>query len=198
MLPDLAQAPALIERLAAEGYAFDSTLEQPRAILGYRGLHAIKDLGDASHALMEVQRDTLAAVEGPYGCFLPLASAGPALWIGGGIGMTPFVSAARALALRGGAVDAQLIYCANDVSRAYFLAELQAIANTVEGLTVHTHYFADDGPLSEAFLTAKVPDWTARRLLVCGPQPLIDLTFNLASRAGVPRSRIESEEFDLL
>jgi predicted ferric reductase len=160
---------------------------------------AIKDLGDASHALMTVAPGSRAAVDGPYGRFLPAASDEPALWIGGGIGMTPFVSAARALALDGGnRVDAHLIYCANDPSRAYFLAELETIARRVQGLVVHAHYFAEDGPLSAAFLERCVPDLTRRRVFVCGPQPLIDLSRTLARSAGVPSSWFKSEEFDLL
>jgi predicted ferric reductase len=159
---------------------------------------AIKDLGDASHALMTVTPGSSVAIDGPYGRFLPAASDEPALWIGGGIGMTPFVSAARALALAGGSVDAHLIYCANDPSRAYFLAELEAIAGRVDGLVVHKHCFAEEGPLSAAFLARCVPDLARRHVLVCGPQPLIDLSRALARDAGVPPSRFLSEEFDLL
>lgn len=159
---------------------------------------AIKDLGDASHALMTVTPGSRAAVEGPYGRFLPGASGEPELWIGGGIGMTPFVSAARALTPTGRSADAHLIYCANDPSRAYFLAELEAIARGVEGLAVHVHYFAEEGPLSAPFLAGRVPDLARRRVLVCGPQPLIDLSRGVARDAGVPPSRFLSEEFDLL
>ncbi|MEQ9005205.1 MAG: ferric reductase-like transmembrane domain-containing protein, partial [Pseudomonadales bacterium] len=159
---------------------------------------AIKDLGDASRALLDVTPGSRAAVEGPYGRFLPTASRDPALWIGGGIGMTPFVSAARALDAAGGAVDTHLIYCANDPSRAYFLAELEAIVRRVDGLVLHAHFFAEEGPLTAAFLAHRVPDLDQRRVLVCGPQPLIDLSRALARDAGVPTSRFLSEEFDLL
>jgi predicted ferric reductase len=159
---------------------------------------AIKDLGDASHALLTVAPGSAATIEGPYGQFLPAEGEGPMLWIGGGIGMTPFVSAARQLASSGGAVDVHLVYCANDPSRAYFLAELDAIAGVVDGLVVHTHYFADEGPLSAAYLADRVPDLAKRRVFVCGPQPLIDLSRQLARQGGVPPSRFASEEFDLL
>jgi predicted ferric reductase len=159
---------------------------------------AIKDLGDASHALMTVTPGSRATVEGPYGRFLPANDEGPLLWIGGGIGTTPFLSAARDLARERRTIDAHLVYCVNDPSRAYFRDELEALAAAVDGLVVHTHYFADEGPLCGDYLSGRVPDLAKRRVLVCGPQPLIDLSRQLAREGGVPLSRFSSEEFDLL
>lgn len=63
----------------------------------------VKALGDASSALMDVAEGSLAQVEGPYGEFLSRAlRARRQLWIGGGVGITPFVSAVRARAGRTG------------------------------------------------------------------------------------------------
>jgi predicted ferric reductase len=159
---------------------------------------AIKALGDASSALLDVEVGSRALIEGPYGSFLPRSFERPALWIGGGIGLTPFVSAARALAGTDGAADVHLVYCANDVSRAYFLEELTTIAERVPGLTVHTHYFDDEGSVDAEYLAARVPDFASRRAYICGPLQLIAVARQLLSRAGVPRSHITSEEFTLL
>jgi len=159
---------------------------------------AIKDLGDASGALLDVTVGSRALVEGPYGEFLPPASNRPALWIGGGIGLTPFVSAVRALGAQPQPVDVDLVYCANDPSRAYFMAELEAIAATVPGLRVHAHYFADEGPLTREWMAGRVADFVARPAYICGPPMLIQLARSLLVDAGVPRSRITSEEFNLL
>ena len=159
---------------------------------------AIKELGDASSALMSVSVGSEVTVEGPYGRFLPRRHDRPALWIGGGIGMTPFVSAARELAVQSAPLDVQLLYCANDPSRAYYLAELDGIAAERPGFRVHAHYFADEGPLSPAFLESRVPDFRRRDAYVCGPAPLLALVEDLLRREGVPRRRIVMEEFDLL
>lgn len=164
---------------------------------------AIKDLGDASGALLAVREGSRALVEGPYGTFLPPLDlppldAAPALWIGGGIGLTPFVSAVRALGRAPRPVDIDLVYCANDPSRAYFMAELEEIAARVPGLRVHAHRFAEAGPLTEPWLAARVPDFATRPAFVCGPPGLIDHARNLLVQAGVPRGQITSEEFNLL
>lgn len=159
---------------------------------------AIKNLGDASAALMNVAEGSTATVEGPYGRFLPRRHHQPALWIGGGIGITPFVSAARGFAARGDAVDVHLVYCANDSGRAYYLDELEAIARQQPGFVVHPHYFAEQGPLDAGFLDARVPDFRQRASYVCGPGGLLALTEGLLRAEGVPRRRITMEEFDLL
>jgi predicted ferric reductase len=159
---------------------------------------AIKDLGDASQALLDVAKGSLALIEGPYGRFLPPPGPEPALWIGGGIGLTPFVSAARALPPADGVVDVDLVYCANDASRAYFLDELNDVARNVPGFRVHPHFFEDEGRLASGFLSQRVPDLARRRAYICGPQPLIELARQLLHASGVPRRHITCEEFDLL
>lgn len=159
---------------------------------------AIKNLGDASAALMDVAEGSDVTVEGPYGRFLPQGHQQPALWIGGGIGITPFVSAARAFASQDQPVDVHLIYCAHDPSRAYYLAELEDIAAGQSGFVVHAHYFAAEGPLTAAFLDARADDFRRRESYVCGPAPLLDLAERILRREGVPRRHITMEEFDLL
>lgn len=159
---------------------------------------AIKHLGDASGALMNVAEGSEATVEGPYGRFRPLRHGQPALWIGGGIGIAPFVSAARAMAAFEDHVDVHLIYCAQNVSRAYYLPELQRIAGQQPGFHVHAHFFADQGPLTVDFIRSHVPDFQRRASYVCGPAPLLDLTERILRKAGVSRRRVTMEEFALL
>lgn len=102
---------------------------------------AIKDFGDASHALQTVTPGSTAHLDGPYGRFFRHGVSEPELWLGGGIGLTPFVGRARELAESGRAVDICLVYCAQDASRAYFLGELESIAARVEGFRVVPHFF---------------------------------------------------------
>jgi predicted ferric reductase len=159
---------------------------------------AIKDLGDASGALLQVNPGTHAWLEGPYGRFLPVRYDEPALWVGGGIGLTPFVSAARAFDDTPYPIDVHLIYCANDPSRAYFLEELQGIAAQHPGFHVHAHTFIHEGRLSADFLRSRVSDLTGRKAYICGPPPLINLTRRLLHGFDVPAKHIHSEEFTLL
>ncbi len=159
---------------------------------------AIKSLGDASEALQRLTPGTMARIDGPYGRFFEPGDARPSLWIGGGIGITPFVGRARALAKTGAPVDIHLVYCANDPSRAYYLDELQRIAAQVPGLHVWPHFFRDQRALDAAWLVAHCPDVAKRTVHVCGPSPLIALTQGLVRKLGVPAARLRSEEFTFL
>ncbi len=159
---------------------------------------AIKELGDASAALMQVKEGTLATVEGPYGRFVPPQHEGAALWIGGGIGITPFVSVARAFTAQSASVDVHLVYCANDTSRAYYLAELEHIAARQPGFVVHPHYFAEQGALSASFLEGCTADYRQRVCYVCGPSGLLNLAETILTGEGVSRRHIHMEEFNLL
>lgn len=159
---------------------------------------AIKDLGDATHALQTAAVGGAALVEGPYGgLFPPEAGQIHELWIAGGIGISPFLSRARGLdAAR--PVDIALVYCVQDASRAHFLEELEAIAARVSGFKFRPHYFYREGPLTGDFLRSRFPDFAGRDVYVCGPPPLIIAARRELRRAGVPASRLHAEDFSWL
>ena len=158
----------------------------------------IKDLGDASHALQSVAVGSRALVEGPFGEFFPRdGGAAPELWIAGGIGLTPFLSRIRALdASR--PVDAHLVYCVQDETRAHFRAELEAAAARLPGFRLSMHYFAQEGPLTAAFLRTRCPDAAGRAAFVCGPPALIAAARAELRRAGVPAAHVHAEDFNWL
>lgn len=160
----------------------------------------IKDLGDASHALQAVTPRTRAMIEGPYGDFFERRFPRRAmLWLGGGIGITPFVGAARDLAAQGSTeARTHLIYLANGPDRAYYQNEFRAIAERIEGFAYTHHYYRDQGPLTEDFLRECCPDYTEREIYLCGPAAMNAHLKQLLAGQGVPASRIHSEVFDFL
>ncbi|MFY0989849.1 ferric reductase-like transmembrane domain-containing protein [Halomonas sp. C05BenzN] len=160
----------------------------------------IKDLGDASHALQAVTPGSRVLIEGPYGEFYGRRfPERDQLWIGGGIGITPFVSGARDIVERGQAEGrVHLFYLANRPDRAYYRDELDEIAERVEGFTFTQHYSRDQGRLTEAFLREHCPDFTEREIYVCGPPAMNAHLRRLLADQGVPRARIHSEVFDFL
>lgn len=159
----------------------------------------IKALGDASSAMARLQPGTVVTLEGPYGRFFPLKSNDEGqLWIGGGIGITPFVSRTRDLAHRHPPCDIQLVYCANRPERAYYQDELREIASKVTGFSFHGHYFNEQGPLDLDFLRGICPDFAQREVFICGPPPMTEHLIRLLRTAGIARQRIHTEAFDLL
>ena len=159
----------------------------------------IKALGDASAAMARISEGAPVTVEGPYGRFFPEGGADTGqLWIGGGIGITPFVSRARHLKAGQAACDVHLVYCANRPERAYYSDQLRDIADTMPGFSFHMHYFNDQGPLSLQYLRSVCEDFDQRSIFICGPGPMTDHILRLMREAGVRRHRIHTEEFDLL
>lgn len=160
---------------------------------------AVKGLGDASRAIQSIAVGSEVGIEGPYGDFFPQHDDGAAeLWIAGGIGIAPFLGRLRDLAARGARLDAHLVYCVQDETRAHFAAELRALVSRVPGMRMTMHYFYRQGPLDAAFLTSACSDFPDRRPYVCGPEPLNERTRMLLAAAGVARGRIVTEEFSLL
>lgn len=157
----------------------------------------VKDLGDASRALQSVAVGSRALVEGPFGEFFPRGGGRPELWIAGGIGLTPFLSRVRELG-PSRPVDAHLVYCVQDETRAHFFAELEAAAAKHPGLRLWPHYFAQEGPLTAAFLRSRCPDAAGREAFVCGPPALIEAARSELRRAGVPSARVHAEDFNWL
>lgn len=159
---------------------------------------AVKALGDASTALQTVTPGSRVWLEGPYGSlFEPEPEAGE-LWLGGGIGLAPFMSRARQLDRRGEPVDVVLLYCAENRARACFMGELEAIETRLPGFRVIPVYAAERGFLSAEILTGEVGDLRDRACYICGPDAMIRSARKLLSDAGIPARRIRSEEFTLL
>ncbi len=161
---------------------------------------AIKALGDASRAIGNIAEGSEVRLEGPYGGFFPKTSTpdAPELWIAGGIGITPFLARARHLAGVGERVDVVLIFCVQDEARALWLDEFEDVAASLPGFHVQMHYFYKEGPLDSTFVNERCPNASDRTVYICGPGPLLTLAQQVALSAGVPGSRIVTEEFDLL
>ncbi|WP_341936467.1 ferredoxin reductase family protein [Marinimicrobium sp. C2-29] len=161
---------------------------------------AVKDLGDASRALQTLTSGTEVAVEGPYGRFFPgqKEPLQPELWIAGGIGITPFLGRLRDSVQREKALNAHLIFCVQDETRALFAEELTRLMAALPESRLTLHYFYRNGPLHKDFIERECPDAAERNVYLCGPLPLIDRARSELLALGVPSGRIVIEEFVLL
>ncbi len=159
---------------------------------------AIKDLGDASHALQVVPEGTRVWIEGPYGDFFPDDASRPELWIAGGIGITPFLGRVREAVQAGRPLQVHLIDCVQDETRFLFADELKEAFGRWPDSTLTVHYFYREGPLTRAFIDRVCPDVASRSAYVCGPLPLLERARSMLSASGVPARHIVTEEFVLL
>ena len=128
-----------------------------------------KALGDHTVRWPQLLRPGVAVtVEGPYGCFD--FESGPArqIWVGAGIGITPFIARMKQLAGRPGAKPIDLIH-ATAVADETALAKMRADAAAAG---IRLHLLVDergDGRLSGERLRRMLPDWAQAWLWFCGP-----------------------------
>ena len=88
----------------------------------------MKVLGDYTRRVRsEPSPGADVAVEGPYGRFAPLRGPEKQIWVAGGIGITPFLSALRTIGT-GHSRTIRLFYCVRSGREALFVDELEALA----------------------------------------------------------------------
>lgn len=170
----------------------------------------VKAVGDATGALVHIKPGAEVRIEGPYGTFFETTRLGrpgsgapepqrKQLWLGGGIGITPFVSGARdKMTSAAAGRDACLFYLANRPERAYYLDELVRIAEACDTFTVHAHYMNENGVITRDYLARHCPDFAEREVYLCGPPGMITHLRTLLRHEGVPAHRIHTEAFDFL
>ena len=156
-----------------------------------RLLFLIKALGDYTRTLGHALRvGDAVTVEGPYGRFQFNGQAQRQVWIGAGIGVTPFVARMQALAVEpdGRAVD--FFHVTADVDERA-LALLRADAQAA-GVRLHV-IVSGRGEQDERFtgerLRALAPDWLQADVWFCGPAAFGDaLSEDLVAHGLAPGS----------
>lgn len=132
-----------------------------------------KELGDHTSRLREKLRvGQEVKVEGPYGCFTFDDDCAHQIWIGGGIGITPFVARMKQAAMKdtpscsvAQAVD--LFHTTADVDEEA-LGKLATDAHSAD-VRVHVLIDARDGRLTGERIREAVPQWREASIWFCGP-----------------------------
>lgn len=156
----------------------------------------IKGLGDYTRQLPALLRaGDLLRVEGPYGTFDFVGEKRCQIWVGGGIGITPFIARLQELALRpdGKAID---LFYTTATLREGALARLTAAAKAV-GARLHVMVDAVDGRLDAERLCAAVPEWRVADVWFCGPAAFGKALRHALLGKGLPSRDFHQELFNL-
>jgi predicted ferric reductase len=165
----------------------------------------IRELGDFTDRIGAVEPGTRAFVEGPYGAFtLPDDSPG-AVFIAGGVGVTPVMSILRTLRDRGDRRPLTLIYGHSREENITFREELEEMKREMQLEVVHVLHAPSDewtgetGLVDAAVIDRHVPADPGANLeyFVCGPEPMMDIVETHLAERGIPIGRIRSERFDI-
>jgi predicted ferric reductase len=177
----------------AHPYSFTTANNGPYIQFG------IKGLGDDTRELSQKLRlGSPAFLEGPYGGFTQLSVKNKKqIWIAGGVGITPFLSMARALNTED-QEDITLFYAAQQKVDAAFLEELHDIAKIVRPFF---KVFIVDEKISGFVSTTMIQDTmgsiTEYDYLVCGPPVMMRSIVGQLHKAGVKKTQIHLEAFSM-
>lgn len=157
-----------------------------------------KALGDHTSRLPDRLRvGDHVTVEGPYGCFTFDDARPRQIWIGAGIGITPFIARMKQLA-HGGSHSARPIDLFHTTADhdPVALDKLRVDAQAA-GVRLHLFVDAQDGRLDGERLRALVPEWRNASVWFCGPIPFASaLRADLAAH-GLPTQAFHQELFQM-
>jgi predicted ferric reductase len=134
----------------------------------------VKELGDYTRCLREnLHVGHTVRIEGPYGCFTFDDGRAHQIWIGGGIGITPFIARMKHMALEQKERDwpenqrIDLFHSTAEVDQ----EALDKLTADAESANVTLHILIDtrDGFLTGERLRTAVPEWRKTSIWFCGP-----------------------------
>ena len=127
-----------------------------------------KALGDHTSRLRErLQTGMPVTLEGPYGCFDFQDNRERQIWIGAGIGITPFIARMRELAANPENRPIDLFHPTGDFDETA-IARLTEDAEAA-GVRLHLLIGGRDGRLDGDRIRSKVPEWKSASIWFCGP-----------------------------
>ncbi len=153
-----------------------------------------KALGDHTSRLRERLKPGMpVTVEGPYGCFNFADGQPRQIWIGAGIGITPFVARLKQRAATPDGTVIDLFHPTADFDQAAIdhLAADAAAAN----VRLHLLVGNKDGRLDGDRIRAAVPEWQQASIWFCGPPGFGESLRDDFIAHGLPPARFHQELF---
>lgn len=154
----------------------------------------VKNLGDGSRRLQDLEPGVRVIAEGPYGAMTAeRRTRRDVLLVAGGVGITPVRALFETLPIWPGQ-DLLLLYRARTEADILFRGELDRIAASRGGRVVYLvgRYGAE---LTSELFRRLVPGLTHRDVYLCGPPRLSAAVRGALREAGLPRSQLHEERF---
>jgi ferredoxin-NADP reductase len=147
--------------------------------------------------LKTLERGTVVAIDGPNGMMvLHPDPRRPAVFIAGGIGITPFLSMLRDVAHRRLGHATTLFYSNRSASSAAFLEELRVLEMTQRSFRLVSTLTEEGGdPIGEGLLRRHVTDLKAPVYYLAGPPGMTMAMQGMLAGLGVAPDDVQSEEF---
>ncbi|WGF91720.1 ferredoxin reductase family protein [Aequorivita marisscotiae] len=156
----------------------------------------VKSLGDYTNNLYKkLTLDSIALVEGPYGCFDYKLGKEKQIWIGGGVGIAPFISWCRDLEKNSmPGLEVELYYCVNSEAEAFHLHEFQKLEKALPNFRVTLSCSDKSG-----FLKVRdIGDTKNKTIFICGPKEMRSALLKDFKGLKIPKENIIFEDFDFI
>lgn len=167
----------------------------------------IKELGDFTCTIKDIQVGEKAYLDGPYGIFTTerYPAAEGFVFIAGGIGVAPIMSMLRTMADRNEQRPLLFIYANQDIDSVIFLKELESLKTRLNLNLIHVlktpppDWKGESGFITSELLQKVLPD-NARKYeyFLCGPKPMSDMVQQKLHDLKVPLVKIHFELFDMV
>ena len=162
-----------------------------------RVVFCTKELGDHTRTLKDrLHVGMPVSVEGPYGCFTFDDRRDHHIWIGAGIGITPFIARMKELALhpdRRHRID--LFHTTTDFSQ----AAIDRLTADADAAGVHLHLLVDSkhGRLNGQRIRDMIPAWAHASVWFCGPPAFGEAVRDDLVAHGLDRADFHQELFQM-
>ncbi len=159
---------------------------------------SIKDLGDYTRRLRrELKEGMDATVSGPFGHFSMPAGRDPQVWIGAGVGITPFLAFAESLKSRETG-PVKLYYCVRDRDDIPYAVDLEKIAETADNLELVIFNSNEGARLTPERIAADLGGSLSQaHVFFCGPVSMRRALKSGLVLKGLRASRFHFEQFEM-
>jgi len=155
----------------------------------------VKKLGDYTNRIEELKKGDIAAAEGPYGHFTIQNPDDEMVWIGAGIGITPFMGMAADVMGKKHKGKVSLYYCAKAEDEFMGLDELMEISESKDiSFRFVPWCTGKDGKMSLSDIGQVSKK---AKYYLCGPLPFKESFISQLKKSGVSRENIFEEDFGL-
>lgn len=183
-------------------YSFSSSAESASA--NGRVEFTIKELGDFTAATGDIPVGATAYLDGPYGDFILDDAASGAVFVVGGIGVTPALSIIRTMRDRGDDRPVWLVYGVGQPGNILARDELEALSEagplhlTFVVEEADGHWPGERGLITDELLTRVLPPLDDDlAVFCCGPREMMDAVLPSLRALGASPERLRAERFDL-
>lgn len=150
-------------------------------------------------ALKSGKRVTIVGPPANNGPFILTEVPEKALFIAGGVGITPIISMIRTVARQAPGADTTLLYFNRDEKSIIFNRELRELAKKsnlrIEFICDQAGRYSRQARLGTELVQELVPDVADRQVYVCAPGGMIDAARSICTELGLPDDSFHTESF---